>query len=406
MNRLRVSDPVIAFQLWREQAQQDASLELTIEANYPSEAVVEAQRIASTSGMSWRASVSYPETESRLVVQTLRRIAALRACKLFGSDYANVVPSSSLQASRYVQYAVLRCGDVVFDVSSVGVRPTLRISTVNPIGQLDPIAGCWVGDSADEIDLGKLALHAHAAKPRMIRISVTAGWSPVEWAPLARIARRLDAHFVVDLSHFAGPVAAGLRPSPVPFAQFVTLATNGTLRGPRGGLVLANGTYAALLERVIRCGDDSLSAMATKAVALREAQDESFHEYQRQVLANADAVSAVLSQRGFVAHSRESWQVRIERDGESGTSAHWQMLLASGRVVADSWRAYRPDLDRVTECGVGVALAALTARGFTAGEAEQAAHLVADILDTQQRQHEKVLDRTRASVQELCRQFP
>lgn len=406
MTHLETSDPTIAFQLWLEQARQESCLHLSIALNYLSEAAFEAQFAASTGSLAWRATPAdgREPDDPRSVVDTVRQVANRRACQLFGAEYANVAPISGSQASVVVQHAALRCGDVLLDVSAALGRPTLRISRVNAIGQLDRLAGGWIGDGGGHVDCDALARHARIAAPRLIRVTVTAEWEPAEWASFAHIARDAGAYLAADLAHFAGPVAAGMRRSPVPCAHFVSMATNGTLRGPRGGLVLAQARFASLVKRAVGAGDGNLVALATKAVALNEALAEPFRAYQRRMLDNATAMAAVLAERGFATDSRDSGQIVVGAGAPQGSAAGALARLASAHVLADQCRAYRPDADQTVDAGIGVGAAALTARGLTGDESAYVAHLIADVLDAPQR--EDIVERARGEVQELCRQFP
>jgi glycine hydroxymethyltransferase len=190
----------------------------------------------------------------------------------------------------------------------------------------------------------------------------------------------------------------------VPCAHFVSMATNGTLRGPRGGLVLAQARFAPLVERAAAVGCGNLVALAAKAVALHEALAEPFRAYQRRMLDNASAMAAVLVERGFATNSRESGQIVVGDEALHGAAAEALARLASVHVLADLCRVYRPDADQTVDAGIGVGTAALTTRGLTGEESAYLAHLIADMLDVPQR--EDILERARGEVQELCRQFP
>ncbi|PCE21681.1 hypothetical protein [Burkholderia ubonensis] len=406
MRHLQSSDPTIAFQLWLERTRQDNCLHLTIALNYLSEAVFEAQFVAATGCLAWRATPAdgREPDDPRSVVDTVQQVATRRACRLFGAEYANALPMSGSQASVVVQHATLRCGDAVLDVSAALGRPTLRISRVNALGHLDQLVGCWIGDGRGHVDCDALAWHVRTVEPRMVRVTVTADWAPADWAPLAVVAHDAGAYFAVDLAHFAGPVAAGILQSPVPCADFVSMATNGTLRGPRGGLVLAQARFEPLVERACAAGDGNLVALATKAVALHEALAEPFGAYQRRMLDNVHAMSAVLVERGFMTDSRESGQIVVGGLAPRGSAADALERLASAHVLADRYRIYRPDEDQTVDAGIGVGAAALTARGLTAEDSAYVAHLIADVLDAPQR--DDIVERARGEVHELCRQFP
>jgi glycine hydroxymethyltransferase len=405
-HHLQSSDPTIAFQLWRERTRQDNCLHLEIALNYLSEAVFEAQFAAATACLAWRTTPADQgdQDDPRSVVDTVQQVAARRACRLFGAEYANVLPMSGSQAGVVVQHATLRCGDAVLDVSASHGRPTLRISRVNPLGHLDPLAGCWIGDGRGHIDCAVLARQVQMVAPRLVRVTVTANWGPDDWAPLAAVAHDGDAYFAVDLGHFAGPVAAGILQSPAPHADFVSMATNGTLRGPRGGLVLAAARFEPHVERALVVGNGNLVAFAAKAVALHEAFTEPFRRYQRQMLDNVRAMSAVLAERGFATDSRESGQIVVAGVGPPGSASVVLERLAAAHVFADRYRLYRPDEDQVVDAGIGVGVAALTARGLTTGDSAYVAHVIADLLDAPQR--DGIVERARDEVHELCRQFP
>lgn len=410
MRHLQSVDPTIAFQLWRERTRQDNCLHLEIALNYLSDAVFDAQFVAANGSLAWRATpADAGDAEGpRSVVDTVQQVAARRACRLFGAEYANALPMSGSQAGAVVQHAALRCGDAVLDLSASLGRPTLRISRVNALGHLDPVAGCWIGDRHGYVDCDALAWHLQRAAPqrgpKMVRVTVTADWGPDDWAPLAVVAHRAGAYFAVDLAHFAGPVAAGILQSPVPYADFVSMATNGTLRGPRGGLVLARAGFDAHVERALGAGSGNLVVLAAKAVALHEAFAEPFRRYQRQMLDNVCAMSAALVERGFMTDSHESGQIVVGDLGPPGSAAAALERLAAAHVLADRYRLYRPDEDRIVDAGIGVGVAALTARGLTTGDSAYVGNLIADVLDAPQRG--EIVKRARDEVHELCKQFP
>ncbi|PLZ01785.1 hypothetical protein CY652_14015 [Burkholderia sp. WAC0059] len=208
MRSLQDCDPTIAFQLWLEQARQDNCLHLTIALNYLSQAAFDARFTAAIGSLGWRATPvdGHKLNHPRSVVDTVRHVASQRACRLFNAEYACVTPVSGLEARAIVQYATLRYGDAIFDLSASCGRSTLRVMRVNAIGQLDCVTGCWIDDGRGQIDRDALACRMRTYTPAMLRVTATPDWTPVEWDGLAAVANNAGAYFAVDLTHFAARV--------------------------------------------------------------------------------------------------------------------------------------------------------------------------------------------------------
>ncbi|PLZ01881.1 hypothetical protein CY652_14010 [Burkholderia sp. WAC0059] len=224
------------------------------------------------------------------------------------------------------------------------------------------------------------------------------GWACGRREQCRRVFRRRPHAF-----RGAGPVAAGLRASPVSSAHFVSLATNGTLRGPHGGIVLARAGFASVIDRAAGGANRDLVGLATKAVVLNEALADSFRAYQWLMLDNAGAMADVLRERGFEAVSGDSGQLVVS-DGPPVHVSRSLEQLASAHMFADLCRTYCPDADRSVATGIGVAAAALTARGLTTEESAYVAHVIADVLHAPLQ--DDIVRRARDEGQELCRQFP
>ena len=295
------TDPDVALAISRETRRQNENLELIASENYVSEAVLEAMGSVFTNKYAegYPGHRYYGGCEHADMVESL---AIERARSLFGSDHANVQPHSGTQANIAVYLSVLEPGDKILgmDLSHGG-----HLSHGHPLnfsGKYFQVAGYGVSRTTETIDYDQLEDLAKREKPQMIVAGASAYSRTIHFDRLAQIARSVDAYLLADIAHIAGPIAAGLHPSPVPFADFVTTTTHKTLRGPRGGIILCREEHKKTLNRLVFPGIQGgplVHIIAAKAVCLKEALSNDFKVYQKQVMSNARALAQSVQKQGL-----------------------------------------------------------------------------------------------------------
>ncbi len=340
-------------------------------------------------------------------VDVVEEIARDRAKQLFGAEHANVQPHSGAQANLAVYFALLNPGDTVLGMNLAHGGHLTHGSPVNLSGKYYNFVPYGVDDVTHRIDYDKVAALALEHKPRMIVAGASAYPRVIDFARLSEIAKKVGAYFMVDMAHIAGLVAAGLHPSPVPYADVVTTTTHKTLRGPRGGMILCREEYAKAIDKAIFPGTQGgplMHVIAGKAVCFGEALSDEFKAYQKNVVANAQTLAAALTKRGIDLVS-------------GGTDNH--MMLVDLRSVGVTGKELEKHLDEVyitvnknaipndpqspfITSGIRVGTPAVTTRGFGAPEMERIAeyiHLAATDFDAK-------ADYIREGVVDLCAKFP
>jgi glycine hydroxymethyltransferase len=401
-------DREIAAAIGSERARQELTLDLIASENYVSRAVLDALGSTLTNKYAdgFPGKRDYAGCEFADVVENL---AIARARELFRAAYANVQPYSGTQANAATYFALLEPGELMLSLEPAqGGHPTHGSST-NFSGRIYRAKHYRVDRESGAIDFDQVARLADKHRPRLIVAGFSASPRAVDWPRFRAIADRVDAYLVVDMAHVAGLVAAGLYPDPVPVADVVTTTTHKTLRGPRGGLILARNAdgFRRRLDRGVYPGNQGgplLQIVAAKAVAFKEASEPEFVEYQRRVIANARQLAQSLSERGV-----KVWT--------GGTDNHLLMLdLADRRidgVTAEAAleragitanRIRIPGAYEELPSGLRLGTPAMTTRGMGLDEAVRAAGLVADVLDAPG--SEAVARRVRQDVEALCREYP
>lgn len=301
MSILEKEDPAIYNAIKNELGRQRFQLELIASENIVSSAVLEAQGSIFTNKYAegYPSKRYYGGCEYADEVETL---AVDRACELFGAEYANVQPHSGSQANMAVYFAALSPGDKVLGMDLSHGGHLTHGSPVNFSGQLFNFISYGVDRETEQINMDDVERIAHEHHPKMIVAGASAYPRTIDFEAFRRIADQIDAMLMVDMAHIAGMVAAGCHPSPVPDADFVTTTTHKTMRGPRGGLILAKEEYGKMLNSKIFPGIQGgplVHVIAAKAVAFKEAMSESFRKYQRQVVKNTSVLAASLQNSGF-----------------------------------------------------------------------------------------------------------
>ncbi|HUM93195.1 MAG TPA: serine hydroxymethyltransferase [Candidatus Competibacter sp.] len=393
-----------------EKQRQEDHIELIASENYASPRVLEAQGSVLTN----KYAEGYPGKRyygGCEFVDIAEQLAIDRAKKLFAADYANVQPHSGSQANAAVYMALLEPGDTLLGMSLAHGGHLTHGAKVNFSGRLYQAVQYGLNDATGEIDYEQVERLALECKPKMIVAGFSAYSRVVDWRRFRAIADRVGAYFVVDMAHVAGLVAAGVYPTPIPLADVVTTTTHKTLRGPRGGLILAraNPEIEKKLNSLVFPGIQGgplMHVIAAKAVALLEALQPDFIEYQQQVVANARAMAGVFLERGYQVVSggtdNHLFLVSLIDKGLTGKAA--DAALGRAWITVNKNAVPNDPQSPFVTSGIRVGSPAITTRGFKEREARQLTGWMCDILDDLN--NHATVERVRGQVAELCAQFP
>jgi glycine hydroxymethyltransferase len=404
---LSVTDPAVWTALQSEFRRQEEGIELIASENYASPAVLEAQGSVLTN----KYAEGYPGKRyygGCEFVDVAESLAIERAKQLFGAEYANVQPHSGSQANQAVYMAMLQPGDTILGMSLAHGGHLTHGASVNLSGKLYRSVAYGL-NAAEEIDYDQVRALARESRPRMIVAGASAYALRIDWKKFREIADEVGAYFMVDMAHYAGLVAAGLYPNPVGIADFVTTTTHKTLRGPRGGLILAQAQHEKALNSSIFPsiqGGPLMHVIAAKAVALLEAQQPAFAEYQKHVVENARVMAETLVSRGLriVSGRTESHVFLVDLRPKKITGKDAEAALGKAHITVNK-NAIPDDPERpFVTSGIRIGSPAMTTRGFGADEARAVADFIADVLDASG--DEERVARIAASVNALCARFP
>jgi glycine hydroxymethyltransferase len=403
-------DPELARALEGERRRQEEHVELIASENYASPRVLAAQGSVLTN----KYAEGYPGKRyygGCEFVDVVEQLAIDRAKRLFGADYANVQPHSGSQANAAAYFALVQPGETILGMSLDQGGHLTHGARVNFSGKFFHAVQYGIRPENGEIDYSQVQRLAEEHRPKMIVAGFSAYSRVIDWARFAGIAREVGAYFVVDMAHVAGLVAAGLYPNPVPHADVVTTTTHKTLRGPRGGLILAraNEEIAKKLNSMVFPGIQGgplMHVIAAKAVALLEALQPEFRDYQRQVLANARALAARLTARGYqiVSGGTDNHLFLMNLADRNITGKDADAALGRANITVNKNAVPNDPRPPMVTSGLRIGSPACTTRGFREPEVEQVADLIAAVLDAEG--EASVIERVRASVLELCRRFP
>jgi glycine hydroxymethyltransferase len=410
VGRIGDFDPELWAAIQAEERRQEDHIELIASENYTSPLVLEAQGSVLTN----KYAEGYPGKRyygGCEHVDEVERLAIERAKALFGADYANVQPHSGSQANLAVYMALLVAGDPVLGMSLAhgghlthGAKPNFSGKLYNAVQYgIDPETG-----ELDYDDIERLALQH---RPKMIVAGFSAYSRVMDWGRFRAIADVVGAWLFVDMAHVAGLVAAGLYPNPVPVADVVTTTTHKTLRGPRGGLILARSNPE--LEKKLNAlvfpgtqGGPLMHVIAAKAVALKEAMQPEFKAYQKQVIANARAMADVFLERGYklVSGGTDDHLFLLDLVDKKITGKAADAALGRAHITVNKNAVPNDPQSPFVTSGIRLGSPAATTRGFKEPEMRSVAGWICDILDDLD--NEAVLERVRTQVVELCRRFP
>ncbi len=406
--RLAEVDPDIAKTLREEAQRQNRNLELIASENFVSEAVLEALGSVMTN----KYAEGYPGRRyygGCEVVDVAEELAIARAKELFGAEHANVQPHSGAQANMAVYFTVLKPGDTVLGPNLSHGGHLTAGSPVNYSGKFYTIVPYGVRRDTERIDLDEVRDLAKRHRPRMIIAGGSAFPRAIDFAPFADIAREVGAVLMADIAHPAGLVVAGLHPSPVGVADFVTTTTHKTLRGPRGGMVLCSARDAAALDKTVMPGVQGgplMHAIAAKAVAFGEALAPSFRVYQAQIVKNAKALADALQARGYrlVSGGTDTHLLLVDLTNRNVTGKDAQAVLDRAWITVNKNTIPFETKSPMVTSGIRIGTPAVTTRGMKEPEMARIAELIDRVLSNVG--SSAVEAAVRVDVQELTGRFP
>jgi glycine hydroxymethyltransferase len=403
-------DPELAQAIASERGRQEDHIELIASENYASPRVLEAQGSVLTNKYAegYPGKRYYGGCEFVDIAETL---AIDRAKQLFGAAYANVQPHSGSQANAAVYFALLSPGDTILGMSLDHGGHLTHGAKVNFSGKLFKAVQYGIVPETGIIDYDQVDRLAQEHRPKMIVAGFSAYSRVIDWARFRAIADSIGAYLFVDMAHVAGLIAAGVYPNPVPFADVVTTTTHKTLRGPRGGLILArphadlHKEFNSMVFPGIQ-GGPLMHVIAAKAVAFLEALQPEFKAYSAQVIANARAMTNVLQQRGYkiVSGGTDNHLFLLDLIDKNITGKDADAALGSAHMTVNKNAVPNDPRPPSISSGLRIGTPAVTTRGFKEPEVQQLSHWIADVLD--HLGDESVLQRTRAEVMAICRRFP
>ncbi len=402
------TDPEIHAAIQRETGRQEANLELIASENMVSEAVLEAQGSVLTN----KYAEGYPGKRyygGCEFVDQVETLAIERARKLFGAEGANVQPHSGSQANMAVYFSQLQPGDTILAMNLAHGGHLTHGSPVNFSGRFFHVVPYGVRESDGRIDLDQVRALAMRERPKMIVVGHSAYPRAIEFAPFRALADEVGAMVMTDMAHFAGLVAAGLHPSPVPHCEFVTTTTHKTLRGPRGGMVLFREAFAKSLNSSVFPGNQGgplMHVIAAKAVALHEAATPAFRDYQRQILANAKALADGLLRRGFrlLTGGTDNHLMMMDLRGTELTGKLAEETLDRARITVNKNTVPNDPRSPFVTSGVRIGTPAVTSRGMKEAEMDVVADLMRRALD--RIGDASALAAIGNEVRDLCARFP
>jgi glycine hydroxymethyltransferase len=408
MRTLAETDPETAEAVRNERHRQNSGLELIASENFVSRAVLEAAGSVLTN----KYAEGYPGKRyygGCEFVDVVERAAIGRAKALFGADHANVQPHSGAQANMAVYLTLLKPGDTVLGMNLAHGGHLTHGHPLNFSGKLYTIVPYGVRKDDERIDYDELDRLADEHKPKMIMVGASAYSRVIDFARIRAAGQRIGAAVVTDMAHIAGLVAAGVHPSPVPHSDFVTTTTHKTLRGPRGGLILCREPYAKDLDRTVFPGVQGgplMHIIAAKAVCLLEAAEPAFIAYQRQIVANAAKLAAVLSASGFrlVSGGTDNHLMLVDVFSKGITGKVAEAALGKAGITVNKNAIPFDQNPPMVASGIRVGTPAVTTRGMREAEMEIIGELITRALQTPE--DEAALGMIRAEVETLCRKFP
>jgi glycine hydroxymethyltransferase len=400
-------DPELWAVIQRENQRQEEHIELIASENYASPAVMAAQGSQLTNkyaegypGKRYYGGCEFVDLAEQLAIDRLKL--------LFGAEHANVQANSGSQANQAVFFGLLQPGDTIMGMSLAEGGHLTHGMPLNMSGKWFKVVSYGLTE-AEEIDYAAMERLAHEHRPKLIIAGASAYSLRIDFARFAKVARDIGAIFMVDMAHYAGLIAAGVYPNPVPHADVVTSTTHKSLRGPRGGIVLMKDHVAKAINSAIFPGIQGgplMHVIAAKAVAFKEALAPEFKAYQQLVMKNAATLATTLAERGLriVSGRTESHLMLVDLRPKGLTGKEAESLLGEAHITCNKNGIPKDPQKPMVTSGIRLGSPAMTTRGFTEVQARQTAHLIADVLD--QPHSRDNIAAVRAKVAALTRDFP
>ena len=408
LHTLAQVDPDIWAAIQAENRRQEEHIELIASENYCSPAVMAAQGSQLTNkyaegypGKRYYGGCEYVDVVEQLAIDRLKQ--------LFGANFANVQPNSGSQANQAVFFGLLQPGDTIMGMSLAEGGHLTHGMALNMSGKWFKVVSYGL-DAHEAIDYDAMERLAHEARPKLIIAGASAYSLQIDFERFAQVAKSIGAVFMVDMAHYAGLIAAGVYPNPLPHADVVTSTTHKSLRGPRGGIILMNDE--AIAKKINSAifpgiqGGPLMHVIAGKAVAFKEALEPAFKAYQQQVVANARVLAETLTERGLriVSGRTESHVMLVDLRPKGLTGKEAEAILGQAHMTCNKNGIPNDPQKPMVTSGIRLGSPAFTTRGFKEDQARQTAHLIADVLD--QPHDEANLATVRAKVAVLTRDFP
>ncbi len=408
LDHVRQTDPEVYAAIMGELSRQRDKLELIASENIVSEAVLEAQGCVMTN----KYAEGYPSKRyygGCEYVDVVEDLAVTRAKELFGADHANVQPHSGSQANMAVYFSVLEPGDTYLGMNLAHGGHLSMGSPVNFSGRIYSVIPYGVREDTHLIDYDQVRDLARKHRPKLVIAGASAYPRIIDYAAFKEIADEIQAVFMVDMAHIAGLIAAGLHPSPVPHADFVTTTTHKTLRGPRGGMVLCKERHAKTLNSKVfpgMQGGPLMHVIAAKAVALKEALTPEFRAYQAQIVKNAKAMADEFLRLGFrlVSGGTDNHLMLLDLTDKDVTGKDAQEMLDAANITVNRNAIPFDTRSPFVTSGVRISTPALTTRGMKEDEMRLVARLIARVIEA--KGSTDVIDSVRREVADLTRRFP
>jgi glycine hydroxymethyltransferase len=404
-------DDELAQAIANESRRQEDHVELIASENYASPRVMEAQGSTLTNkyaegypGKRYYGGCEYVDIAEKLAIERLK--------KLFGADYANVQPHSGSQANQAVYFALLNPGDTILGMSLAHGGHLTHGAKVNLSGKIFNAVQYGIDPETGLVNYDEIEKLAVEHKPKMIVAGFSAYSQVLDWAKFRAIADKVGAYLFVDMAHVAGLVAAGVYPNPVPHAHVVTSTTHKTLRGPRGGIIVAKGLGEDLekkLQSVVFPGIQGgplMHVIAAKAVAFKEALEPEFTTYQKQVVANAKAMAKTLIERGYkvVSGGTENHLMLIDLIGRDATGKDAEAALGKAHITVNKNAVPNDPRSPFITSGLRVGTPAITTRGYKEADTVELANWICDVLDAPN--DDAVIAAVREKVTAQCKKYP
>ncbi|OWQ92165.1 serine hydroxymethyltransferase [Roseateles aquatilis] len=401
-------DAEIFAAIQQENRRQEDHIELIASENYTSPAVMEAQGSQLTNkyaegypGKRYYGGCEYVDIVEQLAIDRLKQ--------LYGAEFANVQANSGSQANQGVFFALLQPGDTIMGMSLAEGGHLTHGMALNMSGKWFNVISYGLNDK-EEIDYDAMEALAREKKPKLIIAGASAYALRIDFERFGKIAKEIGAYFMVDMAHYAGLIAAGAYPNPLPHADVVTSTTHKSLRGPRGGIILTNDE--AIAKKINSAifpgiqGGPLMHVIAGKAVAFKEALSPEFKAYQQQVVANAKVLAETLIERGLriVSGRTESHVMLVDLRPKNLTGKEAEAILGAAHMTCNKNGIPNDPQKPMVTSGIRLGTPAMTTRGFKEEQVRATAHLIADVLDNPH--DEANLARVRDKVAELTRQFP